>query len=34
MSKISQINKVLQEYIEVNKSTSIIKAKDMMTNLF
>lgn len=30
MSKISQINKVLQEYFEVNKSISVIPAKDMM----
>lgn len=30
MSKIKQINKVLQEYFEVNKSISVIPAKDMM----
>lgn len=30
MSKISQINKVLQEYFEVNKGISSIPAKDMM----
>jgi hypothetical protein len=30
MSKINQINKVLQEYFEVNKSISVIPAKDMM----
>lgn len=30
MTKISQINKVLREYFEVNKSVSIIPAKDMM----
>jgi len=30
MSKISQINKVLKEYFELNKSISIIPAKDMM----
>jgi hypothetical protein len=30
MSKTNQINKVLQEYFEVNKSISVIPAKDMM----
>ncbi len=30
MSKINQINKALQEYFEVNKSVSVIPAKDMM----
>ncbi|WP_290862830.1 hypothetical protein [Flavobacterium sp.] len=30
MAKISQINQVLQEYFEVNKSVGIIPAKDMM----
>lgn len=30
MSKIKQINKVLQEYFELNKSISSIPAKDMM----
>lgn len=30
MSKINQINKVLKEYFELNKSISIIPAKDMM----
>jgi hypothetical protein len=30
MTKISQINNVLREYFEVNKSISIIPAKDMM----
>lgn len=30
MNKISQINKVLQEYFELNKSISSIPAKDMM----
>lgn len=30
MSKINQINKVLQEYFELNKSISSIPAKDMM----
>lgn len=30
MSKIKQINKVLEEYFEVNKSISVIPAKDMM----
>lgn len=30
MSKINQINKVLEEYFEVNKSISVIPAKDMM----
>jgi hypothetical protein len=30
MSKINQINKVLKEYFELNKSISVIPAKDMM----
>lgn len=30
MSKISQINQVLKEYFDVNKSVGIIPAKDMM----
>lgn len=30
MSKINQINKVLQDYFEVNKGINVIPAKDMM----
>lgn len=30
MSKINQINKVIKEYFELNKSISVIPAKDMM----
>ncbi|MGL2963859.1 hypothetical protein ACSVH2_08595 [Flavobacterium sp. RSB2_4_14] len=30
MSKINQINKILKEYFELNKSISVIPAKDMM----
>ena len=30
MSKINQINEVLKEYFELNKSIGVIPAKDMM----